>query len=56
MTSLSSNLHQRLVYRFTSEVPHQPKYNFEVRHAPNTSVAGDRDPRDRGSRPLNTDR
>jgi len=29
---------------------------IHMSHAPNTSVAADRDPRERGSRPLNTDR
>jgi hypothetical protein len=29
---------------------------FEVKHVPNRAVPADRDPRERGSRPLNTDR
>jgi hypothetical protein len=29
---------------------------FELRNQPNQGVAADRDPRERGSRPLNTDR
>jgi hypothetical protein len=34
----------------------RPRLKFEVQHAPNLAVAADRDPRERGSRPLNTDR
>ena len=32
------------------------EFNFEVPHQPNRGVPADRDPRERGSRPLNSNR
>ena len=32
------------------------RFKFEVRHHPNPSFQADRDPRERGSRPLNSKR
>ncbi len=34
----------------------RPRFKFEVRHQPNLCVPADRDPRERGSRPLNSNR
>jgi len=45
------------MFGFKYEVRHSwSRFEFEMRHSPNISFQADRNPRERGSRPLNSSR
>ena len=56
LSGMPSYLDSRKVILNQTQMNATLSFMFEVRHSPNHSFQGDHDPRERGSRPLNSNR